>query len=135
MEHLPPEQEAPPVSLDAAIGLSFDYLKQLGTIAMTAVGGLIALVQFVDGDKGFFFKIMIATSLMFLSALLAFFAQFSLVDRIRQAHGLLRKRESKAYPHEKAKKLERVFEGLALWLLSIGMGIALYALFMIGVPD
>lgn len=78
---------------------------------MTAVGGLIALVQFVDGDKGFFFKIMIATSLMFLSALLAFFAQFSLVDRIRQAHGLLRKRERKAYRTRRRKSWNGFLKG------------------------
>ncbi len=134
MENLSPEQETSLVSLDTAIGLSFDYLKQLGTIAITSVGGLIALVQFVDGDKRFFLRIMIATSLMLVSALLAFLAQFSLVDRIRQAHELLRRREHKSYPHEKAKKWEKIFEGVALWLLSISMGIALYALIVVGAP-
>ncbi|KRD39151.1 hypothetical protein ASE35_01905 [Lysobacter sp. Root916] len=124
----------PQVSLDTAVTLSFDYLKQLGTVAMTAAAGLIALVQFVDGDKKFFIKVMIAASLMFLSALLAFFVQFSLMDRIRQGHELLRKREAAGYPHLGAKRLERVFEGLALWLLSISMGIAVHALISIGVP-
>lgn len=133
MNQLPPEQE-PHVSLDTAVGLSFDYLKQLGTISMTAAGGLIALAQFVDGDKKFFVKIMIATGLMFLSALLAFFVQFSLIDRIRQSHEILRKSERQSYTHAGAKKLERLFEGLALWLLSISMGIALQALIRIGVP-
>ena len=134
MEHLPPAQEPSPVSLDTAVGLSFDYLKQLGTIAMTAAGGLIALVQFVEGDKAFFVKIMVATSLMFVSALLAFLAQFSLVQRVRQTHALLRHGDSAKHPEEKARKMENLFEGLALWLLSISMGIAVYALFAAGVP-
>jgi len=38
------------------------------------------------------------------------------------------------YAHEKVKKVERIFEGAALWLLSIGLGIALHALFSVGVP-
>ena len=133
MEQPSPERE-PQVSLDTAVGLSFDYLKQLGTISMTAAGGLIALVQFVDGDKRFFVKIMIATGLLFLSALLAFFVQFSLIDRVRQSHEILRKSERQSYNHASAKKLERLFEGSALWLLSIGMGIALQALTSIGMP-
>ena len=90
--------EAQQVSLDTAAGLSYDYLKQLGTIAMTAAGGLIALVQFVEGDRRFFVKIMIATSMMFLAALLAFLAQYSLVDRLRQAHRLLRRASVLRYP-------------------------------------
>lgn len=130
----PPQENIPHVSLDTAVELSFDYLKQLGTVAMTAAGGLIALVQFVDGDKKFFIKIMAAAGLMFLSALLAFFVQFSLMDRIRQGHEILRKRERADYPHAGAKKLERLFEGLALWLLSISMGIALQALIGFGMP-
>lgn len=129
-----PREQPPHVSLDTAVGLSFDYLKQLGTIAMTAAAGLIALVQFADGDRKFFIKITIAAGLMFLSALLAFFVQFSLMDRIRQSHELLRKSERTGYPHEGAKKLERVFEGLALWLLSISMGIAFHALISVGMP-
>lgn len=133
MEKLPPEDQLQ-VSLDTAVGLSFDYLKQLGTISMTAAGGLIALVQFVDGDKKFFIKIMVATGLMFLSALLAFFVQFSLIDRIRQSHDILRKGERRSYAHASAKRLERLFERSALWLLSIGMGIALQALMSSGVP-
>lgn len=134
MDH-PPQEKTLHVSLDTAVELSFDYLKQLGTVAMTAAGGLIALVQFVDGDKKFFIKIMLAAGLMFLSALLAFFVQFSLMDRIRQSHEILRKRERTDYPHAGAKKLERLFEGLALWLLSISMGIALQALIGIGMPS
>jgi hypothetical protein len=134
MEKFPPAQDPSPISLDTAVGLSFDYLKQLGTIAMTAAGGLIALAQFVDGDKKFFIKIMIATSLMFISALLAFLSQFSLVQRVRQAHSLLRHSEKEPHPYEKVKKMESLFEGVALWLLSISMGIAVYALFVVGVP-
>ena len=133
MEQSPTEQE-PQVSLDTAVELSFDYLKQLGTIAMTAAGGLIALVQFVEGDESFFIKMMVATGFMFMSALLAFFVQFSLIDRIRQSHAVLRKDERKKYPHLAAKKLERIFEGLALWLLSISMGVALQALISVGGP-
>ena len=128
------ENAGPGVGLDTAVGLSFDYLKQLGGIAMTAVGGLIALVQFVDGDRKFFLKIMIATTMLLLAALLAFFAQFSLVDRIRQAHAPLRVRDYSGEAHAKAKKLEKLFEGVALWLLSIGMGVALQALFVVGMP-
>lgn len=123
--------EAQQVSLDTAAGLSYDYLKQLGTIAMTAAGGLIALVQFVEGDRRFFVKIMIATSMMFLAALLAFLAQYSLVDRLRQAHRLLQIGKPKS-SHVSAKKAEKIYEGLALWLLSISMGIALYALMSAG---
>lgn len=133
MEQPSPERE-PQVSLDTAVGLSFDYLKQLGTISMTAAGGLIALVQFVDGDKRFFVKIMIATGFLFLSALLAFFVQFSLIDRVRQSHEILRKSERQSYNRASAKKLERLFEGSALWLLSFGMGVALQALTSIGMP-
>lgn len=129
-----PQEQIPPVSLDTAVTLSFDYLKQLGTIAMTAAAGLIALVQFVEGDRKFFIKLMIAAGLMFLSALLAFLVQFSLMDRIRQSHDILRKSEQPSYSHNSAKKLERLFEGLALWTLSIGMGIALYALSSVGMP-
>ena len=122
------------VSLDTAVTLSFDYLKQLGTIAMTAAAGLIALIQFVDVDKRFFLKIMISAGLMFLSALLAFFVQFSLMDRIRHHHDLLRRGEKLGYSQHNAKKLERWFEGTALWLLSIGMGIALQAIIAVGMP-
>lgn len=134
MEPAPTEREAPAVSLDSAVGLSFDYLRQLATIAMTGVGGLVALVQFVDGDRRFFLKIMIVTSLLFLAALLAFLAQFSLVDRIRQSHALLRRAGSRPVAHDGARKLERIFEGLALWLLSIGVGMVLQALFVVGLP-
>ncbi len=134
MEKVPPAQEPSAISLDTAVGLSFDYLKQLGTIAMTAAGGLIALAQFVDGDKKFFIKIMIATSLMFISALLSFLSQFSLVQRVRQAHDLLRHSEKEPHPHEKVKRVENLFEGVALWLLSISMGIAVHALFVVGAP-
>ncbi|MCC6316536.1 MAG: hypothetical protein IT361_02505 [Gemmatimonadaceae bacterium] len=122
------------VSLDTAVGLSFDYLKQLGTIAMTTAGGLIALGQFVDGDRKFFIKIMIATGMLFLSALLAFLVQFSLIDRVRQSHEILRHGEQPSQPVSSAKRLEKRFEGLALWLLAIGMGVALQALAGIGVP-
>ena len=132
MEKLPLQQDLSSVGLDTAVALSFDYLKQLGTIAMTAAGGLIALAQFVEGDKRFFIKIMIATSLMFMAALLAFFAQYSLVDRIRQAHDLLRRSEQKTHSHEKVRRMENLFESAALWLLSISMGVALQALFTFG---
>lgn len=128
------QEPVPQVSLDTAVGLSFDYLKQLGTISMTAAGGLIALVQFVDGDKRFFVKIMIATSMMFLSALLSFFVQFSLVQRIRQRHELLRSSERPSSTQAGAQRLERLFEGVALWLLSIGMGVALQAIVQAGGP-
>lgn len=131
----PPAQEpTPQVSLDTAVTLSFDYLKQLGTIAMTAAAGLIALVQFVDGDRKFFLKIMIAASGMFLSALLAFFVQFSLMDRIRHGHDLLRRKEKLGYTDQGAKRLETWFESAALWILSISMGIALQTLFSAGAP-
>lgn len=133
MEH-PPQEPVPQVSLDTAVTLSFDYLKQLGTIAMTAAAGLIALVQFVDGDKKFFIKIMVAAALMFLSALMAFFVQFSLMDRIRQGHELLRTRERVGYSQKGAKRIEGIFEGAALWLLSISMGIAFHALISAGMP-
>jgi len=129
-----PQEQRQQVSLDTAVTLSFDYLKQLGTIAMTAAAGLIALVQFVDGDRKFFYKIMVATGLLFLSALAAFFVQFSLMDRIRQSHDLLRKHERVDYPHRQTKRFERWLEGAALWLLSIAMGIALQALMGVGVP-
>jgi len=134
MEQAPPKAELQ-VSLDTAIGLSFDYLKQLGTISMTAAGGLIALGQFVDGDKKFFLKIMIATGLMFLSALLAFFVQFSLIDRIRQSHEILRHRERQSYTLASAKRMEKLFEGLALWLLALSVGMALQALVSVGMPN
>ncbi|RDZ28060.1 hypothetical protein [Lysobacter silvisoli] len=129
-----PQEPVQHVTLDTAVTLSFDYLKQLGTIAMTAAAGLIALVQFVDGDKKFFVKVMIAASGMFLSALLAFFVQFSLMDRIRHAHELLRRNEKLGYTDKGAKRMERLFEGLALWLLSISMGVALQALIGAGMP-
>lgn len=122
------------VSLDTAVTLSFDYLKQLGTIAMTAAAGLITLVQFVDGDKKFFVKVMFAAGGMFLSALLAFFVQFSLMDRIRHGHELLRRGEKLGYTHQGAKRMERLFEGTALWILSISIGIALQALISAGPP-
>lgn len=128
-----PHDEARSTSLDAAAGLSYDYLKQLGTIAMTAAGGLIALVQFVDGDKRFFVKAMIATSMMFLAALLAFLAQYSLVSRLRQPHEILRT-GGPEHAQASAKKAEKLYEGGALWLLSVGMGIALYALVSISAP-
>lgn len=130
----PPQEPTQHVSLDTAVTLSFDYLKQLGTIAMTAAAGLIALVQFVEGDRKFFIKIMIAASGMFLSALVAFFVQFSLMDRIRHAHELLRRSEKLGYTDKGAKRLENIFEGLALWLLSISMGVALQALIAAGAP-
>lgn len=133
MDH-PPQEPVPQVSLDTAVELSFDYLKQLGTIAMTAAAGLIALLQFADGDKKFFMKIMIAAGLMFLSALMAFFVQFSLMDRIRHGHEALRRNERLSYSQAGARKLERIFEGLALWLLSISMGIAFQALISVGAP-
>lgn len=129
----PSQDDTQQVSLDTAAGLSYDYLKQLGTIAMTAAGGLIALVQFVEGDKRFFVKIMIATSMMFLAALLAFLAQYSLVDRLRQAHRVLQIAKPRS-SYASAKKAEKIYEGLALWLLSISMGIALYALVSAGGP-
>lgn len=122
------------VTLDTAVTLSFDYLKHLGTIAMTAAGGLIALTQFVDGDKKFFYKIMTAAGLMFLSALMAFFVQYSLMDRIRHSHELLRRSEKLSYTLEGAKRTERWLEGGALWLLSISIGIALQALVSAGAP-
>jgi hypothetical protein len=122
------------VSLDTAISLSFDYLKHLGSIAMTAAGGLIALAQFVDGDKKFFYKIMTAAGLMFLSALMAFFVQFSLMDRIRHGHELLRRSETLSYTLQGAKRTERWLEGGAMWLLSISIGIALQALVSAGAP-
>lgn len=128
------QHQPPQVSLDTAIGLSFDYLKQLGTISMTAAGGLIALVQFVEGDRRFFVKIMIATALMFLSALMAFFVQLSMIDRIRQGHEALRSDRRTLYTQAGARRLERVFEGAALWLLSIGVGMALQALVVAGAP-
>lgn len=131
----PPAQDpTPQVSLDTAVTLSFDYLKQLGTIAMTAAAGLIALVQFVDGDRKFFIKIMLAASGMFLSALLAFFVQFSLMDRIRHGHILLRRKETLNYSEKAAKRMETLFEAMALWILSISMGVALQALFSAGAP-
>lgn len=129
-----PQEQRQQVSLDTAVTLSFDYLKQLGTIAMTAAAGLIALIQFVDGDKKFFFKIMVATGLLFLSALMAFFVQFSLMDRIRQSHELLRRNERADAPNRESRRFERLLEGAALWLLSISMGIALQALTGVGVP-
>lgn len=127
-------ESLPHVTLDTAVTLSFDYLKHLGTIAMTAAGGLIALTQFVDGDKKFFYKIMAAAGLMFLSALMAFFVQFSLMDRIRHSHELLRRSEKLGYTLQGAKRTERWLEGGALWLLSISMGIALQALVSAGAP-
>lgn len=129
----PSQDDTQQVSLDTAASLSYDYLKQLGTIAMTAAGGLIALVQFVEGDKRFFVKIMLATSMMFLAALLAFLAQYSLVDRLRQAHRILQIAKPNS-SQVSAKKAEKIYEGLALWLLSISMGIALYALMSAGGP-
>lgn len=134
MEKSPPDHDQSSISLDTAVGLSFDYLKQLGTIAMAAAGGLIALAQFVDGNEKFFVKMMIATSFLFISACLAFLAQFSLVQRVRHTHSLLRTNEKEPQSHEKAKKLENIYEGAALWLLSFSMGIALYALFVDGAP-
>lgn len=128
-----PDEDSQVVSLDAVAGLSYDYLKHLGTIAMTAAGGLIALVQFVEGDKRFFFKIMLATGMMFFAALLAFLAQYSLVDRLRQAHAVLRSGKPGS-SQASAKKAEKLCEGLALWLLSISIGIALYALINAGAP-
>ena len=133
MAQSPTDQESH-VSLDTAVELSFDYLKQLGTIAMTAAGGLIALVQFVEGDERFFVKMMVAAGFMFMSSVLAFCGQVSLIDRMRQSQTVLRKGERRSCPHVAAKKVERVFEGLALWLLSISMGVALQALISVGGP-
>lgn len=131
MEKLPYSEQ---VSLDTAVELSFDYLKQIGTISMTAAGGLVALAQFAKGDERFFTKVMIAIGILFFSALLAFFVQFSLMDRIKQSHPLLRKTDKQNYSNKSAKKLERIFESISLWALSIGMGVALQALVSAGVP-
>jgi hypothetical protein len=130
----PAGEQLPYVSLDTAITLSFDYLKHLGSIAMTAAGGLIALAQFVDGDKKFYIKIMVAAGMMFLSALMAFFVQYSLMDRIRQSHEVLRASGQMRYTQKSAKKTERLLEGGAMWLLSISIGVALQALFSGGMP-
>lgn len=130
----PAGEQLPHVSLDTAITLSFDYLKHLATIAMSAAGGLIALAQFVDGDKKFYIKIMVAAGMMFLSALMAFFVQYSLMDRIRQSHDVLRGSNPMRYTQKSARKTERVLEGSAMWLLSISIGIALQALISGGMP-
>lgn len=117
------------VGLDTAVGLRFDHLKQLATISMTAAGGLIALAQFVDGDRKFFIKIMLTASALVLSALLAFFAQASLVTRVGYAHGILRRTTKKQYDPQKAKSQEMIFELLASCLFFVSVGMALQALF------
>jgi transposase len=117
------------------MGLAMDDAVWVPTVFSKNRERLIAHDVIVAlGDKAFFVKIMVATSLMFVSALLAFLAQFSLVQRVRQTHALLRHGDNAPHPQEKARKMENLYEGLALWLLSISMGIAVYALFAAGVP-
>lgn len=120
------------VSLDTAVSLSFDYLKQLSTLALGAAGGLVTLVQFMEGGRTFHLKAMLAVGALFLSAFLAFLTQYSLVDRISQQHGVLKKAGGKPCPQDKAKKLERAFTAIAIGLLGIGIGMALQAVLKAG---
>jgi hypothetical protein len=129
-----PIDEDQRVSLDMAVNLHFEYLKQLGTIALMAAGGLMALAQFAQGDKRFFLKIMLATALMLLSALLSFLAQIFLMDRIRQSHSMLRQEGRRIDSSHSSKKLEKRFEGVAIFLLCISIGMAFQALIRLGLP-
>lgn len=126
------EESRDQVSLDTAISLSADYLKQLTTLALMAAGGLVTLVQFMEGGRNFQLKVMLAVGALFLSAFLAFLAQFSLVDRISQQHDALNKAGRKPYPRDQAKKLERSFTVIAIGLLGIGTGMALQAILKAG---
>ncbi|MFA7332156.1 MAG: hypothetical protein WC326_13890 [Candidatus Delongbacteria bacterium] len=121
------------VSLETAISLSFDYLKQLTTLALAAAGGLVTLVQFIEGDRNFHLKVILAVSALFLSAFVAFITQYSLVDRISLQHKLLRKTEITSYSHDKAMKAERIYTLTALSLLGLGTGMALQAILNAGV--
>lgn len=132
MNDVSESQEVPPISLDTAVGLFYDYLKQLGTTSLTIGGGLIALMQFVKADKSFSVKILVAISFMFFSAFFAFLAQFLLIARIRQGHVFLKIGHKKNHSQEHSKRSEKFWEGLALWLLSLGLGIALQSLIVAG---
>ena len=125
MENPPPESE---VSLDTSATLTFEYLKHLGTIALTAAGGLIALIQFSGKGGRFFTFAMIAVGMLFLSALFSFLVQLSLIDRLRQGHAFLRTNNSLRHMDPSVRKAEKLFESLALWLLALAFGVALYAL-------
>ena len=132
MNDVSESQEVPLISQDNAVGLSYDYLKQLSTTSLTIGGGLIALMQFVKADKSFSVKILVAISFMFFSAFFAFLAQFSLIARIRQGHVFLKIDQKKNHSQEYSKRSEKIWEGLALWLLSLGLGIALQSLIVVG---
>jgi len=89
-------------------------------------------MQFVKGDKSFLVKILVAISFMVFSAFFEFLAQFSLIARIRQGHELLKIEHKKKQSQEHSKRSEKFCEGLALWLLSLGLGIALQSLIVAG---
>ena len=71
------------VSNDTIASLSFDFLKQLATLALATAGGTVTLLQTVLLESSARPLMILATGLLVVSALFSLQAQQILVERLR----------------------------------------------------
>lgn len=116
------------VSSDTIAYLSFDFLKQIATLALATAGGSVTLLQTVLANSPSRPFMMLACGLLVLSALCSLQAQQILVERLRVSGDHDVSAFSRKLKLPRTAKTERAITIVSFSMFGAGLGLAIYAL-------
>lgn len=117
----------PDNDVDTATKLRYDFYKNIGGLALAALGGEITLVNTVfqaAGDKKIAYVSYVC---LFLASMSALGAQEALLNQLAPPHFRTRAVEAILKPRLRTPEAQYIFEGLSAILL--GIGVAIFATF------
>lgn len=116
------------VSSDTIAFLSFDFLKQLATLALATAGGSVTLLQTVLANSANRPLMITACGLLVLAALCSLQAQQILVERLRAASAPETMAVAQRFKLPRTAKSENHITILSFAMFGAGLGLAIYAL-------
>lgn len=116
------------VSNDTIAFLSFDFLKQLATLALATAGGSITLLQTVLAGSSSRPLMILASGLLVLSALFSLQAQQILVERLRSTLANDEDTTGGRFKLPRTAKVESRITIVAFAMFGAGLGLAISAM-------
>lgn len=116
------------VSNDTIASLSFDFLKQLATLALATAGGTVTLLETVLSENSARPLMIFATGLLVVSALFSLQAQQVLVERLRAGSSNYSNSAGGRFKLPRTAKAENRITILSFAMFGAGLGMAVLAM-------
>lgn len=116
------------VSNDTIASLSFDFLKQLATLALATAGGAVTLLQTVLSTSSTRPLMILASGLLVISALFSLQAQQILVERLREGTSNYSDSAAGRFKLPRTAKAERRITVLSFAMFGAGLGLVIAAM-------